>query len=82
MDLFFGSGTSGIEAINMGRRCIGVELKDDGINCPDYSFYLAENLITIDHQSQQATLKSFCFSQEEQVEVAKTALSIAQKRKD
>ena len=49
----------------------GVELKDDGIHCPDYSFYLAENLITIDHQSQQATLKSFCFSQEEQVEVAK-----------
>ena len=29
LDLFFGSGTSGIEAINMGRRCIGVELKDD-----------------------------------------------------
>lgn len=59
----------------------GVELKDDGIHCPDYSFYLAENLITIDHQSQQATLKSFCFSQEEQVEVAKTALSISQKLK-
>ena len=36
----------------------GVELKDDGIHCPDYSFYLAENLITIDHQSQQATLKA------------------------
>lgn len=29
LDLFFGSGTSGIEALNMGRRCIGVELKDD-----------------------------------------------------
>ncbi len=29
LDLFFGSGTSGIEAINMERRCIGVELKDD-----------------------------------------------------
>jgi len=28
LDLFFGSGTSGIEAINMKRRCIGVELKD------------------------------------------------------
>ena len=27
LDLFFGSGTSGIEAINMNRRCIGVELK-------------------------------------------------------
>ncbi|MCQ2744081.1 MAG: RsmD family RNA methyltransferase [bacterium] len=29
LDLFFGSGTSGIEAVNMNRRCIGVELKDD-----------------------------------------------------
>ena len=29
LDMFFGSGTSGIEAINMNRRCIGVELKDD-----------------------------------------------------
>lgn len=29
LDLFFGSGTSGIEALNMNRRCIGVELKDD-----------------------------------------------------
>ncbi len=29
LDLFFGSGTSGIEAINMHRRCIGVELKDE-----------------------------------------------------
>ena len=29
LDLFFGSGTSGIEAINMDRPCIGVELKDE-----------------------------------------------------
>jgi len=29
LDLFFGSGTSGIEAVNMHRRCIGVELKDE-----------------------------------------------------
>lgn len=29
LDMFFGSGTSGIEAINMNRRCIGVELKED-----------------------------------------------------
>ena len=27
LDLFLGSGTSEIEALNMGRRCIGVELK-------------------------------------------------------
>jgi len=29
LDMFFGSGTSGIEAANMKRRCIGVELKDE-----------------------------------------------------
>jgi DNA modification methylase len=29
VDLFLGSGTSAIEALRMGRRCIGVELKDD-----------------------------------------------------
>lgn len=28
LDMFFGSGTSGIEALNMGRRCIGVELQE------------------------------------------------------
>lgn len=29
LDMFLGSGTSAIEAINMGRKCIGVELKSD-----------------------------------------------------
>lgn len=29
LDLFLGSGTSAIEALNMGRRCIGVELKHE-----------------------------------------------------
>ena len=29
LDMFFGSGTSGIEAMNEDRRCIGVELKED-----------------------------------------------------
>ncbi|HNW25393.1 MAG TPA: DNA methyltransferase [Candidatus Gastranaerophilaceae bacterium] len=29
LDLFLGSGTSGIEAVNMKRRCIGVELKEE-----------------------------------------------------
>ena len=32
LDLFFGSGTSGIEALNMERRCIGVELKQDMVD--------------------------------------------------
>ncbi len=29
LDLFLGSGTSALEAANMGRRCIGVELKPE-----------------------------------------------------
>jgi len=29
LDMFLGSGTSAIEALNMGRRCIGVELKEE-----------------------------------------------------
>jgi hypothetical protein len=29
LDLFLGSGTSAIEALNLSRRCIGVELKPD-----------------------------------------------------
>lgn len=32
LDLFFGSGTSGIEAKNMNRRCIGVELKQEMVD--------------------------------------------------
>ena len=32
LDFFFGSGTSGIEALNMERRCIGVELKQDMVD--------------------------------------------------
>ena len=29
LDLFLGSGTSAIEAINLNRKCIGVEIKQD-----------------------------------------------------
>ena len=32
LDLFFGSGTSAIEALNMERRCIGVELKQEMVD--------------------------------------------------
>lgn len=32
LDMFLGSGTTAIECANMGRRCIGVELKKDLVN--------------------------------------------------
>ncbi len=38
LDLFFGSGTSGIEAVNMKRRCIGVELKQDLVDSVSNKF--------------------------------------------
>ena len=38
LDMFFGSGTSGIEAINEGRRCIGVELKQELVDTVNKKF--------------------------------------------
>ena len=38
LDLFFGSGTSGIEAVNMERRCIGVELKQELVDSVNKKF--------------------------------------------
>lgn len=38
LDLFLGSGTTAIESVNMGRRCVGVELK------PDLAQYVREKL--------------------------------------
>lgn len=38
LDLFLGSGTSAIEAVNLGRRAIGVELK------PDMAAYVRDKL--------------------------------------
>lgn len=59
LDLFLGSGTSAIEALNMGRRCIGVELK------PELAEHVADkfspkelvtdvNIISADSASQEA----------------------------
>ena len=56
-----------------------IELKDDGLSCPDYSFYLAEQLIFIDHQQQQATLHTFCFDPKEQQNLTEQAVRFADK---
>lgn len=59
LDLFFGSGTSGIEAINMHRRCIGVELKEDLAEAVSEKFTPKQlvtdvNIICADSASQLA----------------------------
>lgn len=62
LDLFFGSGTSGIEAINMQRRCIGVELKDELAEAVSEKFTPKQlvtdvNIICADSTSQTAKEK-------------------------
>lgn len=60
LDLFFGSGTSGIEAPNMGRRCIGVELKQEMVDYVSEKFTPKQlvtdvNLICGDSASSEIT---------------------------
>lgn len=62
LDLFFGSGTSGIEALNMERRCIGVELKEDMVDYVSKKFTKRElvskmNIICADSASLNAKEK-------------------------
>lgn len=57
----------------------GIELKDDGLSCPDYVFYLAEQLITFDHAHQQAQLFSFCFNPEQGENLLKQQQLLQQK---
>lgn len=62
LDMFFGSGTSGIEALNMGRRCIGVELKDELAESVSEKFSAKElvtdvNIICADSASEIAKEK-------------------------
>ncbi len=62
LDLFFGSGTSGIEAVNMNRRCIGVELKEDLAESVSEKFTPKQlvtdvNIICADSTSQLAVDK-------------------------
>ena len=62
LDMFFGSGTSGIEAVNMSRRCIGVELKQDLVDRVSEKFTPKQlvtdvNLVCADSTSQDAVEK-------------------------
>ncbi|MBE2898589.1 anthranilate synthase component 1 [Pasteurellaceae bacterium 20609_3] len=56
----------------------GIEVQDDGIHCPDYCFYLADQLLVFDHQNHTCELKSFCFTPTEQQNVAAQGQAIAQ----
>ncbi len=55
-----------------------IQLNDDGLNCPDYVFYLAENLLRFDHQNQTAHLQTFCFAHQYQENLSQSAENIAQ----
>lgn len=62
LDMFFGSGTSGIEAVNMDRRCIGVELKQDLVDSVSGKFTPKQlvtdvNIICSDSTSNNAVEK-------------------------
>ncbi len=62
VDLFFGSGTSAIEALNMERRCIGVELKQEMVNYVSEKFSKKElvtdvNIICGDSTSDETKAK-------------------------
>ncbi|OOH86415.1 anthranilate synthase component I [Pasteurellaceae bacterium 15-036681] len=56
-----------------------ITLNDDGLRCPDFSFYLAEQLIFIDHQAETATLHSFCFDPSQQDIIQQQAVKFAEK---
>jgi len=62
LDLFFGSGTSGIEALHMDRRCIGVELKQEMVDYVSEKFTKKQlvtdvNIICGDSTSEEAKEK-------------------------
>lgn len=55
-----------------------IKLQDDNIDCPDYCFYLAEQLLRLDHQQQSATLQTFCFQPELQSQLNAEAEQLKQ----
>lgn len=59
LDLFFGSGTSGIEAKNMSRRCIGVELKQEMVDYVSNKFSQKELVVDVNIiQGDSASLEA------------------------
>lgn len=62
LDMFLGSGTSAIEAVNMDRRCIGVELKSEQVEIVKNKFSQKElvtdvNIICHDSANEQVKEK-------------------------
>ncbi len=62
LDLFFGSGTTGIEAKRLSRRCIGVELKQEMVDYVSEKFTPKDlvvnvNIIQGDSASEEAKQK-------------------------
>ena len=62
LDMFLGSGTSAIEALHMGRRCIGVELKPEQVDIVSNKFSPKElvteiNLICSDSANEDVKEK-------------------------
>ncbi|TCP16835.1 anthranilate synthase component I [Nicoletella semolina] len=56
-----------------------IEFNDDGLHCYDYSFYLAEQLVFVDHVNQTATLHTFCFNSNQQAQLNQQAVDFAKK---
>lgn len=55
-----------------------IKLEDDGLNCPDFVFYLAEQLLTLDHENKIATLKTFCFDENLKNQLSENSKNICQ----
>lgn len=56
----------------------GISLNPSELACPDFSFYLADQLVFIDHPQQQATLHTFCFEPSQQPILAQQAVAFQQ----
>ncbi|WP_150539313.1 anthranilate synthase component 1 [Actinobacillus vicugnae] len=56
----------------------GIQLHDDGLRCHDYSFYLAEQLVFVDHQKQESVLHTFCFDETQQGQLQQQAVEFSQ----